>query len=172
MITDLVQIRRLGEQKKEENSRFRRHLKTYRHVERRLKKMAQDVEEEINCLECGNCCRVATAKVLDRDVERLAKHLRIPVARFVKEYCMESKEEEGWILKRSDETGCVFLSGNECTVYEVRPGSCADFPHMARGARSLESRMWAMPDRATYCPIVYNTLEAWKKETGFSASPK
>ncbi len=83
MITDLVQIRRLGEQKKEENSRFRRHLKTYRHVERRLKKIAQDVEEEINCLECGNCCRVATAKVLDRDVERLAKHLRIPVARFV-----------------------------------------------------------------------------------------
>ncbi|MEJ5368760.1 MAG: hypothetical protein WHT08_10600 [Bryobacteraceae bacterium] len=23
-------------------------------------------------------------------------------------------------------------------------------------------------DRACYCPIVYNTLEAWKQETGFS----
>jgi len=29
-----------------------------------------------------------------------------------------------------------------------------------------------MPDRATYCPIVYNTLEEWKKETGFSPSAK
>lgn len=171
MITDLVQIRRLGEQKREENARFRKHLKTYRHVERRLKKIAQEVEEQFDCLACGNCCRVATAKVLDRDVERLARHLRIPASRVVRDYCQES-EEEGWILKRDDAHGCVFLRGNECTVYESRPGSCADFPHLARGARSLESRMWAMPDRATYCPIVYNTLEAWKMETGFSPSPK
>lgn len=171
MITDLVQIRRLGEQKREENSRFRKHLKTYRHNERKLKKMAQEVEEQINCLECGNCCRVATAKLLDRDVERLAKHLRISPFRFVEDYCDEN-EEEGLILKRDKETGCVFLSGNECTVYEDRPASCADFPHLARGARSLESRMWAMPDRATYCPIVYNTLEAWKKDMGFSPTSR
>ncbi len=171
MITDLVQIRRLGEQKREENSRFRKHLKTYRHNERKLKKMAQEVEEQINCLECGNCCRVATAKLLDRDVERLAKHLRISPFRFVEDYCDEN-EEEGLILKRDKETGCVFLSGNECTVYEHRPASCADFPHLARGARSLESRMWAMPDRATYCPIVYNTLEAWKKDMGFSPTSR
>jgi len=167
MITDLVQIRRLGEQKREENSRFRKHLKTYRHVERRLKKIAQEVELQINCLDCGNCCRVATARLLDRDVERLAKRLRIPPARFVRDYCQES-EDEGLILKRDEQSGCVFLNGNECTVYEHRPSSCADFPHLARGARSLESRMWAMPDRATYCPIVYNTLEEWKRETGFS----
>lgn len=171
MITDLVQIRRLGEQKREENSRFRKHLKTYRHNERKLKKMAQEVEEQINCLDCGNCCRVATAKLLDRDVERLAKHLRISPFRFVEDYCDEG-EEEGLILKRDKETGCVFLSGNECTVYEHRPASCADFPHLARGARSLESRMWAMPDRATYCPIVYNTLEAWKKDADFSPTSR
>jgi hypothetical protein len=29
--------------------------------------------------------------------------------------------------------------------------------------------MWQMVDRATYCPIVYNTLEAWKSETGFAS---
>jgi hypothetical protein len=27
--------------------------------------------------------------------------------------------------------------------------------------------MWHMPDRAVYCPIVYNTLEEFKRETGF-----
>ena len=26
--------------------------------------------------------------------------------------------------------------------------------------------MWHMPNRAVYCPIVYNTLEDWKLETG------
>jgi hypothetical protein len=27
--------------------------------------------------------------------------------------------------------------------------------------------MWKMPDRACYCPIVYNTLEAYKEEVRF-----
>jgi hypothetical protein len=27
--------------------------------------------------------------------------------------------------------------------------------------------MWHMPDRAVYCPIVFNSLEQFKVETGF-----
>jgi hypothetical protein len=27
--------------------------------------------------------------------------------------------------------------------------------------------MWQFIDRACYCPIVYNSLEAFKQETGF-----
>jgi hypothetical protein len=40
------------------------------------------------------------------------------------------------------------------------------FPHLTHGAGSLVSRLWEMPDRACYCPIVYNTLEAWKTDLG------
>jgi Fe-S-cluster containining protein len=61
----------------------------------------------------------------------------------------------------------VFLDGTACTVYEERPASCRDFPHLVRGAGSLVSRMWEMPDRACYCPIVYNVLEAYKVEAAF-----
>jgi hypothetical protein len=32
--------------------------------------------------------------------------------------------------------------------------------------------MWEMADRACYCPIVYNTLEAWKVETKFFEKSK
>jgi len=39
--------------------------------------------------------------------------------------------------------------------------------HLVRGAGSIESRMWQMIDRATYCPIVYNTLEEYKDIVGF-----
>jgi hypothetical protein len=28
--------------------------------------------------------------------------------------------------------------------------------------------MWQFVDRACYCPIVYNSLEAFKKELGFT----
>ncbi len=167
MITDLVQIKRLGEQKREENLRFRLHLKTYRYVERRLRKLAEDVEDQIDCRACANCCKVATARLLERDVERLAKHLRISVTRFLRDY-VDDTEEEGRVLKRSEETGCVFLSGNDCTVYEVRPAACNDFPHTVRGTGSLPARMWDLTDRAVYCPIVYNTIEAWKQEVGYT----
>jgi Fe-S-cluster containining protein len=103
---------------------------------------------------------------MERDVDKLARFLRISPARFLAEYTVEDAGE-GRILRRSAGTGCVFLNGNECQVYEARPAACVDFPHTVRGAGSIESRMWQFIDRATYCPIVYHTLEAWKDETGF-----
>jgi Fe-S-cluster containining protein len=165
MVTDLVEIRRLGEKKREENGKLRMHLKRREYVERRLKRIAQDVEEAIDCTACANCCRVATTQLQERDVERLAKHLRLSPTKFLSEYT-EMSEDEGLILKRTA-NGCVFLDGNLCSVYEVRPSTCVDFPHLVRGAGSLVHRMWQMIDRACYCPIVYNALEGFKEEVGF-----
>jgi Fe-S-cluster containining protein len=166
MITDLVQIRLLGEKKRDENMRFRRFLKSRDHSDRILRRIAEGIEGQIDCTECANCCKVATVEVSERDVERLAKYLRIPPAKFVAEYTMES-EEEGRILRRDERTGCIFLDGRECTVYEARPDICQRFPHMVRGGGSIASRMWQFVDRACYCPIVYNSLEAFKEELGF-----
>lgn len=166
MLTNLVQIRLLGEKKRDENERFRRHLKTRDHSDRILRRLAEQVERQIDCTVCANCCRVATVTLSGRDVERLAKALRIAPAAFLAQYTMRS-EEEGLILRRTDEQGCVFLSGNECTVYDARPDTCQRFPHLVRGAGSIASRMWQFIDRACYCPIVYNALEAFKDETRF-----
>lgn len=165
MITDLVQIRISGEKKRPENERFRKHLKSRDHSDRILRRIAEDIEEQIDCTTCANCCRVATTKVSERDVSRLARHLRITETDFHARYATAS-EDEGTILKRT-ETGCVFLDGNACTVYEARPETCRRFPHVVRGAGSIASRMWEFIDRACYCPIVYNTLEAFKARTGF-----
>ncbi len=166
MVTDLVQIRLLGEKKRDENRRFRTFMKSRDHSDRILRRIAQDIEDEVDCTICANCCRVATATVKERDIEKLARFLRIPVARFVEEYTTES-DEEGLILRRTDAEGCVFLSGNECTVYDARPDSCQRFPHVVRGNGSIASRMWEFVDRACYCPIVYNSLEAFKEKMGY-----
>lgn len=165
MITDLIQIRRLGEKKRPENERFRRHLKTHDFADRRLRRIAEEIEDRIDCTACANCCRVATVTVSERDCEKLAAFLGIGLRRFLQDYTQEDAEE-GVILRRTEQ-GCIFLNGNDCTVYEARPRTCVDFPHMVRGAGSLVSRMWQFIDRACYCPIVYNSLEAFKDETGF-----
>lgn len=166
MITDLVQIRSLGEKKRNENLRFRRHMKSHDHSDRILRRIAEEIEEQIDCTQCANCCKVASVQLSERDVERLARYLRIPPARFLAEYTMES-EEEGLILRRTAETGCIFLSGTECAVYDARPDICQRFPHLARGQGSIASRMWQFVDRACYCPIVYNSLEAFKDKLRF-----
>jgi Fe-S-cluster containining protein len=166
LLTDLVEIRRQGEKKREENEKLRRHLKRHVFVERRLRIIAQDIEDSTDCTKCANCCRVATVRLTERDIERIAKSQRISRERFLADYTTET-EDEGRILNRSDETGCTFLHGNECLIYEDRPATCQDFPHLVKGNGSLVARMWDMPDRATYCPIVYNTLEAFKTETKF-----
>jgi len=171
MITDLVQIGRLGEKKRPENERFRRHLKTYKYVVRRFKQIAEGVEAEIDCTQCANCCRVAKTPVTTRDIAHLAKYMRLTPAKFEREYVVKD-EEEGKVLRRDEAAGCVFLDGNLCTVYDARPANCELFPHTSKGEGSIPFRMWQFIDRATYCPIVYNTLEAWKEEAKFSPSAK
>ena len=166
MITDLVQIRLLGEKKREENLRFRRYMKSRDHSDRILRRIAEGIQEQIDCTQCANCCRVATAKVTERDVDRLARHFRVPASRIMADYVVEG-EEEGHILRRREDGSCVFLSGNECTVYEARPDVCQRYPHLVRGNGSIASRMWSMVDRASICPIVYNSLEAFKAELRF-----
>ena len=165
MLTDLVQIARIGRQKKEENSRFRAYLKSHRHSDRRLRRFGEEIQAEIDCTKCANCCRVTETGIDERDVQRLAKFLGASPEEFLRDYSANAKDGE-LILKR-DENGCVFLKDNLCTVYEARPQNCANFPHLVRGDGSIASRMWRLVERTTYCPIVYNWMEKVKDDIGF-----
>lgn len=174
VITDLVQIRRLGEHKREENLRFRKWMKSHAFVERQFRKAAQDVEEGIDCRQCAECCRVTEVQLAERDIAKLARFMGLSEREFTKNHT--ALDGNGSVILRrvksenggsKDGMACEFLDGNDCTVYEARPANCERFPHLLRGAGSLESRMWAFVDRATYCPIVYNWLEAVKGLTRF-----
>lgn len=173
IVTDLVQIRRMGEQKRAENLRFRKYMKSRVFVERQFRKAAEEVQDAIDCRQCAECCRVTEVQITDRDAEKLAKFLGMSVRQFFAEHATEDSDGQP-ILKRAraangSDGACEFLVGNECTVYEARPANCERFPHLLRGAGSLESRMWDLVDRATYCPIVYNWLETVKGLTKFKA---
>jgi Fe-S-cluster containining protein len=162
MITDLVQIRMLGEKKQVENEHFRRYLKRHNFPELKFRRIAERIEDEIDCRACANCCKVAETDVTKRDIERLSKYLGLKAKAFVEQYTTASAFEQKEPILRRRENGCIFLEGNDCSIYEARPDTCRDFPHLIRGAGSFESRMWQMVARATYCPIVYNSLEEFK----------
>src|SRR5271166_1011660 len=107
MLTDLVQIKRLGEKQREENQRFRAWMRRHNFVERRFKAIAQEVEAAVDCTACANCCRVATTQLTDRDVERISHKLGMKKQEFLLDYTEKSKKE-GLTLKRTGQ-GCFFL---------------------------------------------------------------
>ena len=165
MITDLIQIRRLGEKKRGENEKFRRWIKSHNFVERQFRKAAQEVHAGVDCRQCAECCRVTEAEIYEKDVDKLAKHFSISRKEFLEKYTATG--DEGELILRRTKDGCVFLDGNDCTIYEVRPKTCEGFPHLLRGMGSIQFKMWAYVDRATYCPIVYNWMEQVKDLTNF-----
>jgi Fe-S-cluster containining protein len=165
MLTDLVQIRRLGQQKRNENSRFRAYLRNHRHSDRRLRRFGEEIEAQIDCTQCANCCRVSEVGITDRDIDKLAKFIGVTREEFLRE--STQSDEAGDLILRKTEAGCVFLKDNLCTVYEARPQNCANFPHLVRGTGSIDSRMWQFVDRAEFCPIVYNWMEKVKEDIGF-----
>jgi Fe-S-cluster containining protein len=167
VITDLVQIRMLGDKKRDENERFRKHMKSRDYSDRILRRLGEEIENQIDCTTCANCCRVATTQVTDRDIERIAKHLRITAARVIKDFTQPDTEAGGRNLKWEKGKGCVFLDGNLCSIYDARPDICQRYPHIIRGNGSIASRMWSFVDRASVCPIVYNSLEKFKEELKF-----
>ncbi len=165
VVTDLIQIRREGEKLRPENLRFRKWIKSHTFVERQFRRAAEEVQAGIDCRACAECCRVTEVQIVERDVEKLARALGISQKQLLHDYT--AVDQDGSAILRRTEAGCIFLDGNECTVYEARPGNCERFPHLLRGAGSLESRMWDMVDRATYCPIVFNWFDRVKALTKF-----
>jgi Fe-S-cluster containining protein len=168
VITDLVQIKRLGEKKRHENGRFRKYMKSRVFVERQFRKAAEEVHDQIDCRQCAECCRVTDVPLAERDIQKLAHFLGLSEAAFLQKHT--ARDEDDVLILRRNAQGCEFLQGNDCTVYEARPGNCERFPHLLRGSGSLESKMWDLVDRATYCPIVYNWMEKVKGLTKFRPS--
>src|SRR5215472_15598619 len=114
MVTDLIQIRRLGEKKRDDNLRFRKWIKSHNFVERQFRRVAEDVHASIDCRQCAECCRVTEVALTERDIERLARFLSISASEFM-ERCTARDEDNAVILNRTP-NGCVFLDGNDCTV--------------------------------------------------------
>jgi len=114
------------------------------------------VFERIDCLECANCCKTTSPIFYDRDIDRLAKHLKIKPSVFIEKY-LHLDEVGDYVL---NEAPCPFLDyENYCMVYESRPTACREYPHTNR------KRFYQILDlslkNTEICPAVtevFNTL--------------
>jgi hypothetical protein len=77
VVTDLVQIRRLGELKKQENLDFRRYLSAHHYPIEPFQRLAIEVQKRIDCTACANCCRQMLVPVTRTDIDAIAAHLNM-----------------------------------------------------------------------------------------------
>lgn len=128
---------------------------------RKLEKMDLQVQAlhekhsaRIDCLSCGNCCRTLGPRITDKDVERMAKALRLKAAEVNERYL--KVDEDGDLVFRS--MPCPFLGDdNYCSIYESRPKACREYPHTDR--KKFYQIYNLSVKNASTCPIVYDVLE-------------
>jgi Fe-S-cluster containining protein len=69
-------------------------------------------------------------------VERLAAHLKRDVYSFTEAHTLLLDRRHLALKKNPDET-CLFLGPEGCSVYEVRPAQCREFPLNWKTEKSL-----------------------------------
>jgi Fe-S-cluster containining protein len=167
VLTDLAGICRLTAAHQAENLAFQRHLNSHPFPERPFRVLCRTVEKQIDCKACANCCRETQVNLSDRDIAAVARYLGIEPGDVIHQYTIPDPDDSTARILRHTKDGCAFLDGNTCMVYEARPGACRDFPYLASNSRSLGSRIPSVFKRASFCPIVYNMLENYKKLVGY-----
>jgi Fe-S-cluster containining protein len=94
------------------------------------------------------------------DIDRIAGHLNMPIAEFIETY-LEADEEDGPYKAR--QKPCPFLGDDDrCTIYDVRPTVCREYPHTDK--EGLVFRTMGVANNTLVCPAVFWIVEQMKRE--------
>ena len=151
--------------------RFKARKKEHKKFFQRLKKMPKgqldqafnqahdEAFEKIDCLKCANCCTSISPMVTERDVDRLAKFLRMKPVQVVNDFLV--KDTDGTYIMNN--TPCPFLGNdNYCSVYEGRPKACREYPHTNH--LKMHGLLNLAKKNASYCPAVADILTTLMNE--------
>ncbi|WP_255590587.1 MULTISPECIES: YkgJ family cysteine cluster protein [unclassified Algoriphagus] len=151
----------------ESKSEFPTHKKLKERLRKvKPKKLDEDFEnlhdkvfEDLDCLECANCCKTTSPIFLQTDIDRLAKVFRQKSSEFIDEY-LHRDEEGDYVLNSSP---CPFLnSDNKCLVYEDRPKACREYPHTNR--KNIHGILGLTLKNTLVCPAVFKIFQQIGKE--------
>lgn len=146
--------------KHKENKKF--FAKLRKKPPKQLDSMMQEIHEEefsrTDCLTCANCCKTTGPLFTNKDIERISKHFRMKPSNFINSY-LKIDEDNDHVLQQ---VPCTFLGeDNYCSIYEVRPKACREYPHTDRKDFHKISNITIK--NTSICPAAYNIVEEMKK---------
>lgn len=160
------EVEKAGSQKWNENIQFRRWLKTQNSelLEKSVDQIGRKVASQIDCTQCGNCCKGLSIAPKSQDIRQLSAGLNLSPLEFKQKYL--KKDHEGDLVFK--QRPCPFLKNNLCSVYEHRPETCRSYPHLE--SQHMLGRGWHIVENTMICPIVYYTYELLKQHWSYSAT--
>jgi Fe-S-cluster containining protein len=166
--TSLIVIAQSAEVKQKENLEFSEQLKQMNgeEVDAAVYLLYQAIAPQIDCTQCGNCCKSLMVNITTEEANRAAKHLHMSREAFDEQY-VEKGSHELMIMNRMP---CAFLNNNACTIYEHRFAGCREFP--ALHLPDFTKRLFTVMMHYDRCPIIYNVMEELKIKTRFTSSNK
>ncbi len=106
--------------------------------------------DQFDCLTCANCCSSISPMITEKDVERMAKRVRMKAVDFVAQY-LRIDEDNDYIFRQ---TPCPFLMpDNYCMIYEDRPKACREYPHTDR--KRMYQILNLTHKNCEVCPVVF-----------------
>jgi len=157
---EYAKLLREAELEFEDNKKLIMPLKKIRakNLDREINMLHDRAFEEINCVDCGNCCRCVPPVFQKKDIVTLAKRFHTRPIVFEREY-LTLDEDDDLVLKT---VPCPFLADdNYCNYYEDRPKFCRDYPYTEK--TRLRNFLRETMDNTKICPAVYMIVK-WLKE--------
>jgi Fe-S-cluster containining protein len=156
------ELKELTDRKRPKTAAFIKKLKKKKH--RKLDAVVHELHDEafseFDCLDCANCCKTIGPRLVEKDIDRLAKHFKIKPAAFIEQY-IKTDEDGDYVFK---DHPCPFLMpDNYCMVYENRPKACRDYPHTDRNR--FHQILNLSHKNCETCPVVFEIFQELKKIT-------
>ncbi len=161
MNPEYLKILENARKKSSENKKFLEKLKAKKPKDLDIltNELHDEAFEQINCLECANCCRTTGPLLLNKDIDRLASELKLKPSIFAERY-IRVDEDNDYVFTSMP---CPFLgSDNYCHVYEARPNACREFPHTQQ--RNILQKLKITYHNTLICPAVVLVVEGLKEK--------
>ena len=156
---DLQKYKNLALKKQKEHKKFLDSLK--KKPPKNLDYITQESHDIVfnDCLDCANCCKTTGPLYTEKDIERIAKHLRMKPSDFETKY-LRIDEDNDKVLQNLP---CFFLNeDNTCSIYDVRPKACREYPHTDRKKVYQINNLTIK--NTIICPAAFTWLEILSKK--------
>lgn len=156
----LRQLPKKAKEKHAENKKFFAKLrkKPPKNLDYLMQELHESEFKRTDCLTCANCCKTTGPLFTNADVERISKHFKMKPQKFIEAY-LRVDEENDFVLQH---VPCTFLgTDNFCSIYEVRPKACREFPHTDRKKFQQISNLTLK--NVEICPAAFNIVEEMKR---------
>jgi len=119
------------------------------------------LQDNFICMKCGNCCtNKDSIHITSEDLEKIAKHFKIPVGKARKKYTEPHPTKPGEMtFKNSDSCKFYDTLNQICKINDIKPSVCRVYPFLSTDNSNMENLI-IYPD----CPGMKATWDVFMKQ--------